>query len=268
MKHSIETTGYTLLLFACLALALSGSMSPTKPLVPGSLGVPLVGQVGTCWCWAACVEMVTTYMHSKDVMIPIIPQCDEVNRANPSLDIICPMAPPIPSNLDVTGTPFSNPYDRALGYYWQQFTPSHQMKNMTIPYDTLCGEFAAGRPTIFQLEWFGTSANTLDDSGTHYLVAEGAPSSKYSPTQWVSINDPMPYIMGHHRIITYDEFACYDAIPAQPGLHPGDTNKAGVQWTQPMLRSFNPDFVFSAHIVDLYNITYIDTFAVGKGKKQ
>src|SRR5689334_16889504 len=155
MKHSIEATGYTLLLFACLTLALSGSMSPTKPVVPGSLGVPLIGQVGTWWCWAACTEMVTTYMHSKNVMIPIIPQCDEVHRGYPNWNLLCPMAPPIPSNLDSTGNPLSNQYDQALGYYTWLYHDTDSARNITIPYDTLCAEFAAGRPTIFAWEWFG-----------------------------------------------------------------------------------------------------------------
>lgn len=265
MKHSIEVTGYILLLFVSLALALSSFTTATPPPVPASLGVPLVGQVGTCWCWAACVEMITTYMHSKNVMVPIIPQCDEVHRGFPSWNILCPMVPPVPSQYDAFGVPFST--DLALGYSFKLYSGADSNYNGAIPYDSLCAEFAAGRPTIFQWQWHGISVQTVNYApGQHFLVAEGAPSSKYGgSSQWVAINDPMPYILGHHRVITYREFANVDAMQAQPGLHPGDSNKAGVQWKGPMVRSFNPDFVFCNHLADMIGITYSDTLTIGKG---
>ncbi len=239
MKHSIEVTGYAIVAFLSFVLFLSGFKPPAKPTTPATLGVPLVPQIGTCWCWAACSEMVSRYYNSVNPANPILTQCQAVQMAVDST-MPCPQTPPVPAQWDQNGIPFTEPND---GYTWKSYTGTIRV-NGAIPYDSLAAEFAAGRPVIFQWQWVGISVADSTKNGLHFLVAEGIPKERFG-WQWVSVNDPMPYTMGHHRVMSYYSFANVIGAQAQPGDKRGDEAKTD---------TYNKNYQFNAHAADLIRV--------------
>jgi hypothetical protein len=231
----LRTIGFIVLGLVAASL---GFLPVSTPCVPSTLGVPFVAQIGNNWCWAACMEMMTRYMNSKDPGVPIVSQCQAVSLSLKDPSMPCPMTVPVPSQYDVQGIPFSpscDPRFRYTPYMGPAFT------NYAIPYDSLCAAFDAGRPVIFSWMWEGITKETNANTGAHYMLAEGCPTSVYSSDAFVSVHDPLPAGLGHHRIMRYDEFANISLNTVQ-----NSTSKL-----------YNPKCIFNEHAGDLTNIQYI-----------
>lgn len=204
---------YLLLMLFLFPSGLSGSLiSAGDDTPPSSLHVPLVGQLASEWCWAACTEMVTRYYHdSINTAAPIMLQCSLVNLAFtwlPPLDCDTVNSGNPPSAAyDMSATPFPNLGNGNCNGYTTSSTLGAPYK--ALPWDSLVSRISQRMPVIFNWGYAGVLQSTggPGTGGNHYLVAEGCPTSKYIPDNWISINDPEPVGRGTHRIISYFEYA-------------------------------------------------------------
>jgi hypothetical protein len=182
------------------SLALSNFVTPTPSHIPYTLHVPLIGQLGKNWCWAACMEMATTYYHTTiDSTAPAVKQCAEVAAVyGTKCTINCDSLPAvIPSQYDQPNTPFTKPF----GYQFS-YAPN------ALSWETLVAEITAKRPVIFKWYWLGITQATEESAGAHFLIAEGCPQTNYiKRSGWISVHDPLPIGKGHHRIITYNAYS-------------------------------------------------------------
>ncbi|MDP4219018.1 MAG: papain-like cysteine protease family protein [Bacteroidota bacterium] len=200
-----------------------------KDRVPSTLHVPLIGQIGDYWCWAACTEMVTTYYHNTiDSTAPIIKQCNLVKLLyKDTCCLDCKTVQPgnVPAEFDQNGAPFPQTDPNSAnceGYTYSvtQGPDTHlSWAVVMLSEDSLRAQIRNRMPVIF--EWFWT-ADVLDSAtqqDAHIMVAEGIPHSSYIYSHmWIAINDPLPTGRGRHRIISYAEYANIKpmTIPGSP----------------------------------------------------
>jgi hypothetical protein len=183
------------------------------------------------------MEMMTRYMNSRDSNVPIISQCQAVGLQLKDRSVPCPMPLPVLAEYDVQGIPFSPGVDPRFAY-----TPymGPVFTNNAIPYDSLAARLVTGYPVIFSWRWAGITKETDSQIGNHYMIAEGCPPSSLSADAFVSVHDPLPAGLGHHRIMRYDEFA-------NISLNAVQSNKS---------KLYNPKYIFSQHAGDLTFIRY------------
>jgi hypothetical protein len=181
--------------------------------------------------------MVTKYYQEKiNPQAPWIRQCQLVNIVQ-NAKVDCPGIPgKIPSDWDQDGDPFPTLGDsNCMGYHAVQ-TYNPNSSSVPLTPQVLAAQIAAGLPVVFDWLWIGLTVDSSNQSGNHWIVAEGIPHSSYINTHmWVSVNDPLPAGRGRHRIISYPEYA-----NQKPMTLPG----------------YPPEFSFSTHGVDYYQLTY------------
>lgn len=258
MKKKFETIGYLIVLCQCIILLLSGFTEQTQKRPPATLGVPTFGQQGLNLCWAACAEMVSSYIHdSVDANAPIITQCEEARRGwNIPDSIPCPPVLYGDTTFDRLGSPFQNSTDDTIFQTWAypHFADTSPMPYGAAPPDTLAFEFINKRPVIFCWNWFGfsdsiiykKSGHQLDSAqGSHWLVAEGRPEPPYGGRKgWIAVNDPEPVLSsGHHMIINFSGFTNRTNVSTWPGKH--------------SKRAYNENRIFYNYGGTLYGIKYI-----------
>ncbi|MEP7234571.1 MAG: papain-like cysteine protease family protein, partial [Ignavibacteriota bacterium] len=174
-----------------------------------SLHVPFIAQIASNFCWAACTNMVTAYYHGKNTSMPILSQCELSKLNAPGLtpfDCDTLRKNNLPWEYDQGGAPF--PVDPATGTC-NGYKPTYynQNQSLTMPWATLKQMISDSTPVIFGWNWNGVTIASVNDSDSHYIVAEAVSQSKYYPDSgWVSINDPWPVNGGRHRVIAYSEY--------------------------------------------------------------
>ncbi len=234
---------YLLLMLLLFPAGLSGSLTSAGDATPpSSLHVPLVGQLGSWWCWAACTEMVSRYYHdSINTAAPIITQCSIVNLAFywlPPLDCdtVNSSNPPDAAN-DMPATPFPKLGITNSCEGYSVISTSEVVDMKALSWDSLVSQISQRMPVIFNWGYAGILRSTggPGTGGNHYLVVEGCATSKYIADNWISINDPAPVGRGTRRIISYFEYANKKPLTIE-----GDTLP----------------YAWSSHGNDIYGFTY------------
>ncbi len=255
MKLSVESGGWLLVLLLSFILCSTGLMRPSEQQVPATLGVPLISQNADCLCWAACVQMVTTYLHQVNPgTVPIITECEAAQIAHSGLaDSTCPPDTlPWDSSWDFEW----NPSDvlTARSFAVRSFAAENPRQgaradSLVLPVDSMAEELSHHRPVIFVWNWAGLFVSLGDTelygSQPHFLVAEGLQPSPFNAGKsgevWVAVNDPEPVMHGHHRLMLYRVF----------------TNLVPCSMRQDMREgAYDKNFMFTQHGGDYIGISY------------
>lgn len=134
----------------------------------------------------------------------------------------------LPDTITGTCNWLGTPFAVGLGYTMSD-------TNIALSWEALSAQISSGKPVVFEWNWTGVTTQTDNNSGGHYLVAEGCPQSSYIAFHgWVSVHDPMPVGIGRHRIMSYAEYRNLPSIDF-PGYC---------------------DYAFNSHGYDFDNLTY------------
>ena len=221
MRHFITCT--FAILAAFIFFGLSGFIKIPTP-VPSSLPVPLIPQIADELCWAACTEMVSTYLNGIDPNAPALTQCqlfDSSGFGDCNINCNTIDTSMFPTACNKQSTPFPN-LGNNLCFGYTKSTTTWDSNFIFHPFtwrvlDSMLTQVKM--PIIFSWQWEGITIRTLNQSNWHYIVAIGAPHTRYSNRGWVSINDPWPVGKGRHSIIAYSEYANNIPAPTDSNVH-------------------------------------------------
>ncbi len=171
-----------ILVFSTLILV---GFSDTVAVSQKTLRMKLFAQETSVWCWAACGQMVSTYL-SKPVS-----QCVQVqdlyNRSG-----CCSSAKPRGCLLTLCG------YTRCLSWLKKyRFTYKITPLNGHLMWDEIKDEITNNRPFIFVWTWDGKNLG-------HMMVGKGYRTVRNK--NYVEVLDPGPAGRGSHYFITYDTY--------------------------------------------------------------
>lgn len=169
-----------------LRIATLKTIPVTIPLlIPGKrLGVNLIPQRQTQWCWAACTQMILDFYHA-----PNVEQCDLANLAFSDAGGGCCNFPSSTlCNKPLCDTRISKLFDQQI------VNIKHYYVNKLVPFTTLQYELDRNRPVQIGLSTIG---------GGHVIIIEGwYPTDKGS---YLNVNNPLPVSEGYQGVIAYSE---------------------------------------------------------------
>jgi len=163
-----------------------------------TLGMTVIAQEETLWCWAACGEMVMEKVRGRN-----IDQCDEANRRFGMNDCCPPRGRPRPSACNQTSWPEFDKYDlradmticRALS--WEEIKKQIDCKKKAICWtlrwtddDGECGDIHNGT-----------------DTAGHMMVIFGY-KIKENGDSVLKVLDPSPVSVGSTFQIKYSQYVC------------------------------------------------------------
>jgi Papain-like cysteine protease AvrRpt2 len=179
-------------LLICTILASGGCTC--KPVLVGSLPVPLHPQETSMWCWAASGQMVMHYLGNN------VSQCTEANNRFGRTDCPCSQCTSPVANPPcvIGGWPEFDKY----GFTFKKTT------NAALSWDDLREQlsnekYCKKKPFAFTWHWPG--------GGGHMMVAKGYLT--ISGTNYVVMLNPWAPCAGDEEIITYDYYV------ESPGHH-------------------------------------------------
>ena len=185
---------------ACWPIALALTFLIASPAhAQTALGVKLVGQQTSQWCYGATTQMIGSQFGSS------LSQCQMANLDNDRTD--CCQSP-TPGGC-INGGDTSDQLD-----YWGF---PHTFVGDSISYSTIKNEIDAGRPVATSWEW--------DGGGRHAIVVDGY-WTKSDGSRWVEILNPLPVNTGDREWTTYSAyltsaFGPHSVVATDYGLHWG-----------------------------------------------
>jgi len=184
-------------LFTCFTLPVQVYADETKPKCK-ILPVPLVGQQTNSWCWAACGEMIMTYLGNK------VTQYKQVEDKLKRTDIDCSECfkkskkEKAPAYCYETGTP-------GFRKYGFDFSPTTFGKS--LKWEELVAQIDSNKPVGFSWVWQKRKGSRAHVG--HYMVARGY--IILNDMKLVVVNDPLPANPdksrgGSLKILTYHDY--------------------------------------------------------------
>lgn len=150
-----------------------------------TLPVKLFAQETSVWCWAACGQMVSTYLLNP------IKQCVQVEDLY-NQSGCCSLVKPRGCLLTLCGNTYCLSWLKKYRFTYK-ITPF----NAHLTWDEIKNEIDNDRPFIFSWTWDGTGYG-------HMMVGIGYKTVRNK--NYIEVYNPAPVGRGSHYFITYDTY--------------------------------------------------------------